>query len=69
MGAFLLVIMMKKKHEPRPEVNRGGRKRDNERAARVLAEAHFYGSKLQVAERNGVPSATYFSWENALETD
>lgn len=59
----------KTKPAPRKPQRRGGNYRDNTRAAMVLAEAHFYGGKISVAKKYGVPEATYFRWENALETD
>lgn len=48
---------------------RGGNYRNNELAARVLAEAAFYGGGVRVAEKYGIARSTYFDWQNALEKD
>lgn len=51
------------------EKRRGGNYRNNELAARVLAEAAFYGGGVRVAEKYGVSRSTYFEWQNAVEKD
>lgn len=59
----------KRKPTPPQPRNRGGNRRNNELAARVLAEAAFYNTGIRVAEKYGVPRSTYFEWQNAVEKD
>lgn len=46
-----------------------GRFRDNDLAARVLAEAAFYGGGAKVAEKYGYTSRTFLNWQEALENE
>ena len=48
---------------------RGGNYRNNELAARVLAEAAFYGGGAKVAEKYGFTSRSFLNWQNELEND
>lgn len=65
----LFFMATKKRTTQRRTGPRGGSLRDNELAARVLAEAHIGGSVVRVLEKHKIPQRTYFDWLNALSTD
>ena len=44
-------------------------KRDNERAAKILAEAQLTGNDLQVVERHGISLRTLYNYRAALAED
>lgn len=57
------------KTPPKPTRGRRGKPRDNDLAARVLAECRFTKDPIQVIQRHGIAQSTYYNWLEALQTD